>query len=230
MVRNQHNVGTQSSLQEHEVPVDRDRTGLVRRGLILNYVTIGYNAVEAFVSIVAGVIAGSVSLVGFGLDSVVEVTASLAAQWRLRSDLDVEVRRRVERHSHRIIALSFLALAAYVAWESVSALRRGEGPERSIPGVAILTASVVVMPLLARSKRRIAIALSSGALVSEAKQTSLCAYLSAIALVGVGLTTFFGLWWADSVAALGMVPIIAIEGIEGVRGEKHCDDCDPVEL
>jgi divalent metal cation (Fe/Co/Zn/Cd) transporter len=86
------------------------------------------------------------------------------------------------------------------------------------------------MPLLARSKRRIAVALSSRALVSEAKQTSLCAYLSVIALVGVGLTTFFGLWWADSVAALGMVPIIAIEGIEGVRGEKHCDDCDPVEL
>ena len=114
-------MGTQSSLQEHGVPVDRDRTGLVRRGLLLNYVTIGYNAVEACVSIVAGVIAGSVSLVGFGLDSVVEVTASLAAQWRLRSDLDVEVRRRVERHSHRIIALSFLALAAYVAWASVSA-------------------------------------------------------------------------------------------------------------
>lgn len=200
-----------------------ERSELVKRGLILNYVTIGYNVIEALVSIAAGVVARSISLVGFGLDSVVEVSAGLAAQWRLRSDFDPGRRRRVERRSRQIVGLSFLMLGAYVTWESVSALMEGEGPERSLIGVAILTASVIVMPLLARSKRAVALALSSGALVSEAKQTSLCAYLSAIALVGVGLTTFFGLWWADSVAALGMVPIIAMEGIEGVRAEGDCD-------
>jgi divalent metal cation (Fe/Co/Zn/Cd) transporter len=193
------------------------RAALVRRGLLLNWLTIGYNVLEAVVSLAAGVLAGSVALVGFGVDSVIEVTASGAAQWRLRADLDERRRASVERGTRRVIGWSFLALAAYVAYESATALWSREQPERSIVGLIILALSVVVMPALARAKRRVARAMASGALASEAKQTSLCAYLSAIALTGVALNALAGWWWADPVAALAMVPVIAREGLEGVR-------------
>jgi len=201
-----------------------DRAALVRRGLTLNYLTIGYNSVEAVAAITAGVLAGSVALIGFGLDSVIELSASAAAQWRLRSDFDLERRERVERASLRMIGASFLALAAYVMYDSAKALLLGETPERSVFGVVILTMSAVVMPLLARQKRHVAGQLGSNALKADATQTSLCAYLSVIALAGVGLNTLFGFWWADPVAALVMVPIIAHEGFEGIRGEDNCDD------
>ena len=197
----------------------------MRRGLRLNYVGIGYNALEAIVAIGAGLAAGSVALVGFGFDSVIEVTASGAAQWRLRSDLDPHRRERVERHTARIIGWSFLALALYVAIDSVNALVHRNAPERSVAGLVLLALSAVVMPVLARAKRRVARALASGALEADAMQTSLCAYLSIIALAGVGLNAFVGWWWADPVAALAMVPIIAREGIEGVRRRTLCDDC-----
>jgi divalent metal cation (Fe/Co/Zn/Cd) transporter len=200
------------------------RTALVRRGLALNYLTIGYNVVEAFVALASGIIAGSVALVGFGLDSVIEVTASGAAQWRLRADLDAARRERVERATLRIIGWSFLALAAYVAYDSASALLRRDPPEDSVVGLVLLALSVVVMPVLARAKRRVARAMTSRALDAEATQTSLCAYLSVIALTGVALNAALGWWWADPLAALAMVPIIAREGLEGVRGETHCAD------
>lgn len=197
-----------------------DRSALVRRGLLLNYATLGYNALEAVVAIVAGILAGSIALLGFGLDSVVEMTSSVAAQWRLRADLDELRRVRVERIARRIIGWSFLALGAYVGYESIVTLWERRVPERSILGLTILVLSVIVMPWLARSKRGVARELSSKALEAEAKQTSLCAYLSVIALVGVGLNTLLGWWWADPVAALGMVPIITIEGLEGVRAMR----------
>ena len=205
--------------------VSSARAALVRRGLRLNYLTIAYNAIEAVVSIAAGLIAGSVALLGFGIDSVIEVTSSVAAQWRLRTDLDHARRERVERQAHRVIGLSFLALTAYVAYESATALWFQERPERSPLGMVILVLSVVVMPVLARAKRRVARALGSGALQAEATQTSLCAYLSVIALAGVGLNVVLGWWWADPVAALAMVPIIVKEGLEGWRGEASCADC-----
>jgi divalent metal cation (Fe/Co/Zn/Cd) transporter len=199
------------------------RPALVRRGLRLNWLTIGYNTVEAVVSIAAGLVAGSVALLGFGVDSGIEVTASVAAQWRLRADLDPELRERVERITHRIIGASFLALALYVAVDSVTTLWQREAPQASRVGLVILVLSVVVMPVLARAKRRVALALKSRALEADAAQTSLCAYLSVIALAGVGLNAALGWWWADPVAALLMVPIIAKEGLEGVRGEAECD-------
>lgn len=202
-----------------------DRQALVRRGLRLNYLTIGYNALEAVVALIAGALAGSVALVGFGIDSVIEVTASAAAQWRLRTDVDERGRARIERITLRIIGLSFLALAVYVTVDSGQTLWRQERPERSTVGVVILTLSVIIMPVLARAKRRVARALESRALEADAVQTSLCAYLSVIALVGVALNALLGWWWADPVAALAMVPIIAKEGIEGLRGEGRCDDC-----
>ncbi|MEX2154200.1 MAG: cation transporter [Gemmatimonadaceae bacterium] len=194
-----------------------DRAALVRRGLLLNYATLGYNVLEAVVAIVAGIMAGSIALLGFGLDSVVEVTSSLAAQWRLRTDVHVGRRVRAERISLRTIKLSFLALAAYVAYESVRTLWFREVPAPSTVGLAILTLSVIVMPLLARQKRKVALQLTSKALEADAKQTSLCAHLSIIALAGVALNAAFGWWWADPIAALAMVPIIVIEGMEGVR-------------
>ncbi|HKP15469.1 MAG TPA: cation transporter [Gemmatimonadaceae bacterium] len=198
------------------------RSALVQRGLALNWLTIGYNVVEAVVAIGAGVVAGSVALLGFGLDSVIEVTASGAAQWRLRADLDAMRRERAERTTLRIIGWSFLALAAYVVIDSAKTLLEHEPPERSVVGLALLALSAVVMPVLARAKRRVARQMSSRALESEATQTSLCAYLSVIALAGVAFNAWFGWWWADPVAALAMVPIIAREGVDGVRA-KACE-------
>ena len=198
------------------------RPALVRRGLLLNFATIGYNVIEAVVAIGAGIVSGSVALLGFGLDSVIEVTASGAAQWRLRADIDEARRERVERATHRIIGWSFLALAAYVVIDGAHTLLQHESPERSVVGLALLALSAVVMPVLARAKRRVARAMTSRSLEAEATQTSLCAYLSVIALAGVALNAWFGWWWADPVAALAMVPIIAKEGVEGARAEAHC--------
>jgi divalent metal cation (Fe/Co/Zn/Cd) transporter len=199
------------------------RAPLIRRGLRLNYLTIGYNALEAVAALTAGVLAGSVALVGFGFDSVIEVSASLAAQWRLRVDGEVRRRERVEVTTRRVVGVCFLALAAYVIVDSAKSLVLREAPAPSPLGVVVLALSVVVMPLLARAKRRVARGLGSRALESEAAQTSLCAYLSVIALAGVALNAAVGWWWADPAAAIVMVPIIAKEGMEGLRGEA-CDD------
>jgi cation diffusion facilitator family transporter len=199
------------------------RGALVRRGLWLNGLTIGYNTVEAAVSIGAGLVAGSVALVSFGVDSGIEVTSSLAAHWRLRADQDPARRERVERLTHRLIGATLLALAAYVTVESATTLWRREAPDASPVGLVILLLSLLIMPALARATRRVARALGSRALEADAAQTSLCAYLSAIALVGVGLNAALGWWWADPVAGLVMVPIIAKEGLEGIRGSGACD-------
>jgi len=203
---------------------DDARVALVRRGLWLNYATLSYNIVEAGVSLLVGLLAGSVALVGFGFDSVIEVVASIAAQWRLRADLASERRERVEQTSHRVVGWCFLALGAYVAYESVESLWTRSRPDRTLIGIAVLAASAVVMPLLARAKRRVAHALESRSLGSEAAQTSLCAYLSIIALAGLALNALFGWWWADPLAALAMVPIIAKEGLAGIR-RRHPADC-----
>jgi divalent metal cation (Fe/Co/Zn/Cd) transporter len=194
-----------------------DRSELVRRGLVLNYLSIGYNALEAVGSIAAGWIAGSVALVSFGVDSAIEFTSAGAAQVRLRRDFDHERRERLEVRTHRVIGASFLALALYVTIDAAQSLWQREIPERSVLGIVILALSVIIMPVLARAKRRIAVQLDSRALKADAKQTSLCAYLSVIALIGVLLNALLGWWWADPFAALAMVPIIAKEGIEGIR-------------
>ena len=200
------------------------RAQLVRHGLKLNYLTLGYNTVEAIVSVAAGVVAGSVALVGFGVDSGIEVTASVAAQLRLRADLDHARRERVERATRRVIGGSFLVLAAYVTVDSAVTMWKAEAPEASTAGLVILILSVLVMPALARAKRQVARSLHSRALEADAAQTSLCAYLSVIALAGVGLNAALGWWWTDPVAALVMVPIIAKEGLESLRGESCCDE------
>ncbi|HUQ98669.1 MAG TPA: cation transporter [Gemmatimonadaceae bacterium] len=201
------------------------RDATVQRGIRLGYATILYNSFEAIGSLVAGILAGSVALVGFGADSVIEVIAAGAAQWRLRSEAKLERRAMVELASHRIVGLSFLALAVYITVDSASALWHKDPPEKSFFGIFVLSLSIVVMPLLASAKTRVARGIGSNALRAEARQTSLCAWLSLIALVGVALNALLGWWWADPLAALGMVPIIVKEGIEGVRASPDAVDC-----
>jgi divalent metal cation (Fe/Co/Zn/Cd) transporter len=205
--------------------VSLSRLDLVRRGQRLEYFTIAYNSLEGLVSIVAGVIAGSVSLVGFGLDSAIEVASGAALLWRLHHDVNPSRREQVERATLRIVGWSFLALAAYLAFESGSSLIRHEAPERSIPGILIAAVSVVVMPLLARAKRRVAAGIGSGAMHADSRQTDFCTYLSAILLGGLLLNAVAGWWWADPVAGLVMLPIIAKEGVDGLRGNACCGDC-----
>jgi divalent metal cation (Fe/Co/Zn/Cd) transporter len=199
-----------------------NRPALVRRSRLLNYATLAYNSLECAVSIGAGLLAGSIALVGFGVDSLIELTASVAALWRLRADLDPARRERAEQQALRVIGFCFLGLAAYVSFEAVRALAVRSAPERSPLGIGLAVASLVVMPLLARAKRAIAIQLDSAALAAEAKQTLLCTYLSAILLAGLGLNALWGWWWADPVAGLAMVPLIVREGIEGIRSRSAC--------
>lgn len=206
----------------------RERARAVRRGQWLTWATLLYNVAESVISLVAGVLAGSVALIGFGLDSVIEVSASGAAIWRLRHDADPAARERAERQALRLIGVSFLALAAYVAVDAVLALAAQEPPEASPLGIAVAALSVVVMPLLARAKRRVASALSSCALTAEARQTDICMYLSVLLLAGLGLNAWLGWWWADPLAALVMVPLIGYEGREALAGRTVCADCAPV--
>jgi divalent metal cation (Fe/Co/Zn/Cd) transporter len=206
-------------------PLARDRTALIARGRRLEYFTIAWNGFEAAVALVAGLLAGSIALVGFGLDSVIETISAGILLWRLRSEDDPLRRERTERTAHRLVGICFLALAVYVAAESLRALWTKARPERSIPGILIALAAVVVMPLLGRAKRRVAAQMGSGALHADSRQADFCAYLSAILLAGLLLHMVLGWWWADPVAALVMTPIIAREGVQGLRGQG-CDDGD----
>lgn len=201
-----------------------DRVALARRGRRLEYFTIGWNSLEGLVAVVAGLVAGSISLVGFGFDSFIEVTSGAALLWRMSVDADEERRERNERLALRTVGLCFIALAAYIAYESIRSLTRRQVPEHSIPGIVLACLSLLVMPLLSRAKRTVGNALGSAAMHADAKQTDFCVYLSAILLGGLLLNALFGLWWADPIAALVMVPIIAKEGFEGVSGEA-CRNC-----
>ena len=201
-----------------------ERTAVVRHGRRLEYFTIAWNALEGLVAVVAGAIAGSISLVGFGIDSFIEVTSGSVLLWRMSVDAEVQRRELNERRALRIVGVCFLLLAAYIAYESVLDLWSRRAPEHSIPGIVLACASLVVMPLLSRAKRKVGRALGSAAMHADAKQTEFCTYLSAILLAGLLFNAFFSLWWADPVAALIMVPIIAKEGIEGLQG-KACDEC-----
>jgi divalent metal cation (Fe/Co/Zn/Cd) transporter len=197
------------------------RTEWIQRGERLEYFTILWNSLEGLLSVAAGIAAGSISLVGFGLDSFIEVVSGSALLWRMKSDRDAKQRERAERVSLRIVGFCFLALAVYLTVDSVHSLLYRHGPERSVLGIAIGIASLLVMPLLARAKRRVGTAVGSAAMIADSQQTQFCTYLSVILVGGLLLHFLMGWWWSDSVAALVMVPIIANEGIEAVRG-KAC--------
>jgi divalent metal cation (Fe/Co/Zn/Cd) transporter len=203
-----------------------DRITVARRGRRLEYFTIAWNSVEAIVALAAGFVAGSISLVGFGIDSVIEVTSGAALLWRMSVDQNVLRRQRNERFALRIVGMCFLALAVYIAYESLGDLLRRQAPEHSIAGIILACLSLVVMPLLARAKRKVGAALGSAAMHADARQTDFCSYLSAIVLLGLLLNAVLGFWWSDPLSALIMVPIIAKEGIEGLRGDacQHCSD------
>jgi len=202
-----------------------DRPLLIRRGKVLEYLTIGYNCLEGIIAIAAGILSGSVALVGFGLDSAIEVLSGATLLWRLEADVDEERRERVEQRALRIVGVSFLLLAAYVLFDAGMSLFRREPPDESIVGIVLAAVSLVVMPLLVRAKRRVAAAIGSKALDADATQTALCTWLSAILLGGLLLNATLGWWWADPVAALVMVPIMIREGLEGIRGERCEDGC-----
>jgi divalent metal cation (Fe/Co/Zn/Cd) transporter len=197
------------------------RQAAVVRGRRLEYLTVGWNSLEAVVSIVAGVFAGSIALVGFGLDSVIETSSGSALLWRLShgNEHDAESRERAERISLRIVGASFLALAGYVGVEAAKDLWTRGVPEHSVPGIVIAALSLIAMPLLARAKRNVARTLNSHALRADSRQTDLCAYLSAILLGGLLFNFLLGWWWADPVAGLIMVPIIVREGITALKGD-----------
>src|SRR6266478_2914586 len=197
-----------------------ERRTMVQRGRRLECFAIAWNTLEGLIAIAAGVIAGSISLVGFGIDSFIEVTSGAALLWRMSADAD---EHRRERITLRIVGVCFLALAAYVGYEATSDLLRKKAPEHSLPGIILACVSLVVMPLLSRAKRGVASNLKSAAMRADAKQTQFCTYLSAILLGGLVLNAAFDLWWADPVAGLVMVPIIAKEGVEGLRGDTCCE-------
>ena len=196
------------------------RTDLIQRGERLEYFTILWNSVEALLSVGAGIAAGSIALVGFGLHSFIEVISGSALLWRMKTDQKVDQRERAERISLRIVGVCFLALAAYVAIDSIYSLLHKSGPERSLLGIAIGVAALFVMPLLACAKRNVGRAVGSPAMIADSQQTQFCTYLSAVLVAGLLLNFFLGWWWSDSVAALVMVPIIMNEGEEAVRMKK----------
>lgn len=196
----------------------------MQRGIRLEYLTVGWNVLEGAIAIVAGSIAGSVALVGFGLDSAIESSSGAVLLWRLHAERNGENIERLEKTALKLVGIGFLLLAAYVAFDSISTLLLREASRRSVVGVALSLASLLVMPLLARAKRRTASDLNSAALHADSRQTSICAYLSAILLGGLLLNAVAGWWWADPVAALVMVPIIAQEGREALKGDT-CADC-----
>jgi divalent metal cation (Fe/Co/Zn/Cd) transporter len=207
-------------MEEFEV---LERTVIARRGRRLEYFTIAWNVLEGLIAVVAGAIAGSISLVGFGVDSFIEVTSGAALLWRMSVDAEEHRRERIEQLTLRIVGACFLSLAAYVGYEAASNLVEKKAPEHSLPGIMLACVSLVVMPLLSRAKRRVGAHLKSAAMNADAKQTEFCTYLSAILLGGLLLNMVSDFWWADPIAALIMVPIIAKEGVDGIRAKTCCD-------
>ena len=200
------------------------RQAAVGRGIALEHLTVGWNILEGIVAILSGALAGSVALMGFGIDSGIESASGGILLWRLYSERRGQDTEAVERRALNLVGVSFILLAAYVAFDAAKTLISHERPGRSIIGILLSVLSLIVMPLLARAKRRTAAQLNSRALHADSRQTSICAYLSAILLGGLLLNALLGWWWADPIAALVMVPIIVNEGREALHGEP-CDDC-----
>ena len=204
-----------------------ERKKHLARALRLSQLTVGWNAIEGVVAVSLAIVAGSVALLGFGLDSFVETTSGLVIIWRTlaeRKARDLERVETIERRAQKLVAASLVILALYIAYDAATSLLLRDEPGVSIPGLALLALSIVVMQWLARAKRRTAIALGSRSMQADAFQTTTCLYLSIAALAGIGLNAAFGLWWADPLAALMMVPLLAREAKDSWDG-KCCDEC-----
>lgn len=209
------------------VDVRGARAAAVRRARWLNAFTIGWNGIEGVVAVIAGVAAGSVSLVGFGFDSGIEVSAALIFTWRLRQERNEGCTQESDRLATRAIAVSFAVLALYVSIDATTDLAERHEPDASVVGIILAALSLAVMPALARAKRRLAPALGSTAAVADAKQTDLCAILSGVVLVGLAANALLGWWWADPVAGLGIAAIAALEAVRTWRAESLEDTCCP---
>lgn len=210
---------------EQPAAVAGSRVAAVRRARRLNVATIGWNAVEGVVAVTAGLAAGSVSLVGFGLDSAIEVSAAVILALHLRREGAGACMQESDRRATRAIGVSFGLLAAYVAVESVRELVTTGRPEASVPGLAMAVLSLLVMPWLARAKRRLAPALGSRAVEADATQTYLCALLSGVLVVGLGANALFDWWWADPLAGLAIAAVAAREAVTTWRAESLEDTC-----
>ena len=202
--------------------------GLYRRGLFLEYFTIGYNVAEAALSIIFGAAAGSIALIGFGLDSIIESLSGAVLIWRLRQhgSITEEEEEAVERRAARFVAITFFILASYVLYESISKLVSAEIAEPSLPGIVIAIASLIVMPVLARMKYNTGKALNSNALVADSKETLVCAFLSVALLLGLGSNYLFGFWQADPIAGIIIVIFLAREGWEAWEESREETESD----
>lgn len=201
------------------------RPALLRRGLLLEYLTVGWNILEGVIAIGAGVVAASPALIGFGVDSFVESVSGGVLIWRLRAEIggkdDEEAIERLEHRAERLVGVAFLLLATFVTFEAARTLVRQEHPDASPVGIALTALSIAVMLWLARAKRLTGEALASRALIADSKQTSACWYLSVAALSGLVLNAVFGLWWADPVSALAIAVLLVREGLEALHGKDE---------
>jgi divalent metal cation (Fe/Co/Zn/Cd) transporter len=209
------------SLRPH--PADDERRRMQRRARLLAWGGIAWHLVEFSVAVTAGVAAGSIALIGFGADSLIEAAAGLVVIWLFTGSRVHS--RDAERRAQQMIAVSFFVLAAYVSVESIRTLVGGDHPEASWVGIGLAAVTAPTMPLLARAKGRVGNALGSAATVKEGVQNMICAYLSVALLVGLLANALFGLWWADPLAALVIAGLAAREGRESWRGEGCCDAC-----
>ena len=205
--------------------VPPNRAALLRRGLRLEYVSVGWNLVEGAVAIAAGLAAGSVALVGFGVDSFVESTSASLIIWRIfaeRRNADSARVESIERLAQKLVALSLALLGIYILYESVTALALQEEPDASLPGVVLAIASLSVMWWLARSIRRVGEQLHSHSIEADSTQTLACWWMSLFLLVGLGLNMLFGWWWADPLAGIGIAGFVFREGWNSWRGKDCC--------
>ncbi len=196
----------------------------LKTGVRLEYFTIGWNVIEAIIAIGAGVLAGSIALVGFGLDSVIETTSGVVLLWRLRKEVEggnKEESKKAEKKALIFVGITFILLACYVSYESATKLLLREPPKESIVGIVLAAISLIVMPLLSYLKLKTAKHLTSKALEADAMETAICAYLSFALLLGLSLNATLGWWWADPIAAIAMLPVIIKEGWEAFLEAKE---------
>jgi divalent metal cation (Fe/Co/Zn/Cd) transporter len=204
-------------------PASEERRALLRRGVRLEIFTVVYNVAEGIIAIVAGWLAGSIALVGFGLDSTIETASAVVVLLRLRAEVtgnDPDSHVLSERKAERFVGGTLFALCAYILYEAVTTLAKQEEPSESVVGIVLAALSLIVMPVLALAKRRTGQALGSRALIADSTETLVCSYLSFSLLLGLGLNAALGWWWADPVAALVMVPFIFREAREAWEGEE----------
>lgn len=197
----------------------RDR--LVRRGVVLEIFTLSWMTVEAGIAIAAGVAAGSVALLAFGIDSMIEFVAALVVLQAFRAEQTGRSGGERERRALRMIGITFFLLAAYIVVEAGDTLINASVPKTSAAGIAVSAAALLVMPTLSAVKRRTGNRLGSGMLLADAAESLFCAYLSATVLVGLVLNASLGWWWADPIAALAVVPLVIKEGLEAIEGVDH---------